>query len=74
VNEEAYKKAIGRRLRIAVEDVQARDGVSQVEVARQMQISPQRLGNYFRGEHYPNPYHLRLFCRFANISFDLIYR
>jgi transcriptional regulator with XRE-family HTH domain len=73
MTEDDYKHSVGRRLKIAVEAVMAKEGITQAEVARKMRISPSRLGNYFRGEHYPNPYHVWLFCQRYGVTADWIY-
>ena len=74
MTEDQYKHGVGRRLRIAAEAVATKDNISLAEVARRIHISPSRLGNYFRGDHYPNAYHVFLFCQRFGVTADYIYR
>jgi transcriptional regulator with XRE-family HTH domain len=69
-----YKAAIARRLRMAIRTVMEEHEVTQAEIARQAGISPQRLGNYLRGDNYPDPYALWLFCQRWGMTADWIYR
>ena len=45
-----HKIQVGNRLRLAIEAL----GKSQAEVARQLGISPTKLGNWIRGDNYPS--------------------
>jgi transcriptional regulator with XRE-family HTH domain len=74
MTEDEYKTGVGRRLRIAAQAVTAKENISLAEVARKMRISPQRLGNYFRGDHYPNAFHVWLFCQRYGVTAEWIYR
>lgn len=65
-----HKRDVGSRLRIAIQAL----GLSQAEVARQLDMSPSKLGNWLRGDDYPNEWKLYLFCTRHNVSADWIYR
>jgi len=39
-----------------------------------MRVAPNKLGNWMRGEHYPDPLFLTRFCNAYGITTDWIYR
>ena len=64
------KKRVGYRLRMAIEAL----GVTQVQAAQVMGVTPQKLRNWVSGDNYPDPLLLRLFCDRYNVTFDWLYR
>jgi len=65
-----HRAIVGSRLRVAIEAT----GRPQAEIARQFEISPSKLGNWLRGDNYPDELFLSRFCDRYNISMDYIYR
>ena len=65
-----HKAEVGRRLRIAIEAL----GLSQAEVCRTMNVSPSKMGNWLRGDHYPDEWFIKRFCDRHGITTDWIYR
>ncbi len=65
-----FKQNVGARLAHAIETL----GITHAAAAKNMGISPSKLGNWIRGDHYPNPYYLARFCDRYNISTEWIYR
>lgn len=65
-----HRRRVGSRLRVAIEAT----GKSQVEIARQFGVSPSKLGNWLRGDNYPDEMFLSRFCERFNISMDYLYR
>ena len=49
-------------------------GLTKSELARSMDITLQKLGNWMRGDNYPDPYKLTLFCERFGVTMDFIYR
>jgi transcriptional regulator with XRE-family HTH domain len=66
----AHKVACGRRLRIAIEA----KGLSQAQVCRELKESTTKLGNWLRGDNYPEPWFLTRFCDRYGVTTDWIYR
>lgn len=66
----AHRRQTGSRLRIAIESL----GKTQVEICNAFGVSPPKLGNWLRGDHYPDPYFIARFCNRYNITADWIYR
>ena len=65
-----HKVEVGNRLRLAIEAL----GKSQADVARSIGVSPNKLGNWIRGDNYPsNIYIVALGARF-NITADWLLR
>jgi transcriptional regulator with XRE-family HTH domain len=50
-----YQYRIGRRLQMAVEEIIARERITRTEFARRTHTTLSKLGNWIRGEHYPDP-------------------
>ena len=65
-----HKVKVGERLRIAIEAI----GASQAAVCRQLKVQPSKLGNWLRGENYPDPYFIQRFCDRYGVTADWIYR
>ena len=67
----AHMVEVGRRLRMAIEAV----GLTQAAVARAFDgVTPPKLGNWLRGDHYPDEYFIKQFCDRYGITADWIYR
>jgi len=66
----AHKIAVGRRLRIAIEA----KGLTQAQVCRELNESTTKLGNWLRGDNYPEPWFVARFCTRYGITTDWIYR
>jgi len=69
MNAAQEKLEIGNRLRMAIEALNLR----QVDVCRQIGISPSKLNNYLRGENIPSFVFIKAFCLRYNITTDWIY-
>lgn len=65
-----HKSAVGRRLRVAIEAL----GLSQAAVCREFGESPPKLGNWLRGDNYPDEWFIARFCDRYGITTDWIYR
>ena len=59
----------GARLRQLIDAL----GISYSEAARDMRITPSQLGNWMRGQSYPAPHNLYIFCRIRGVTFDWVY-
>lgn len=64
-----YKIACGVRLRQLIDAL----GLKYVEAARHMEIPPNQLGNWMRGDALPTPYQLYRFCRINGVNTDWVY-
>lgn len=49
-------------------------GGKQTEIARRISVSPSKLGNWLRGEHYPDPWSMYLLCEAYGVTMEWIYR
>ena len=47
--------------------------ISYAEAARDMRVTRSQLGNWLRGDSYPAPYSLYIFCRIRGVNFDWVY-
>jgi len=65
-----HKLDVGDRLRTSIEALR----LTQAEVARAFGISPSNLGNWLRGDAYPNPLFIKQFCDRYGINADYLYR
>lgn len=65
-----HKVEVGRRLRIAIEAV----APSLAEVCRELDISPSKLGNWLRGDNYPEMPWIIRFCDRYGVTTDWIFR
>lgn len=65
-----HRTLVGSRLRITLEAL----NLSQADVARIFEVSPSKLGNWLRGDNYPNEWFLVRFCERYNITSDWILR
>lgn len=65
-----HKAEVGRRLRIAIEGV----GRKPAQISAQFDVSPSKLGNWMRGDHYPDPWFLKQFCDHYGLTADWFYR
>lgn len=65
-----YKRDVGARLRLAIEALD----LSFAEVARELDESPSKLGNWMRGTNFPDPWFVRRFCDRYGLTTDWLYR
>jgi len=70
VNATSHKLLVGDRLRMAIEAL----GKRPVDVCRIFDVAPSKLGNWMRGEHYPDPWFIVRFCDRFNVTADFFYR
>jgi transcriptional regulator with XRE-family HTH domain len=70
VSESNYRAEVGRRLRAAIEVL----GISQTEVGNTLGVSPSKMGNWLRGDHYPSQWFVKQFCDRYGITTEWIYR
>jgi transcriptional regulator with XRE-family HTH domain len=62
-------RLIGQRLRLAIQTT----GRTQKFIADQFDVSPSKLGNWLRGDNYPNQEFVTRFCERYGITTDWIY-
>lgn len=60
---------VGVRLRQLIDALD----ISYVQAAHEMGVTKSQLGNWMRGDSYPAPYQLYLFCRRRGLTFDWVY-
>lgn len=65
-----YKIEVGCRLRMAIEAL----NLSYAQVARELDESPSKLGNWMRGTNFPDPWFVRRFCDRYGVTTDWLYR
>jgi transcriptional regulator with XRE-family HTH domain len=70
VSNSTHRRQTGSRLGVAIEAL----GKTQAEVCRTLGVSPSKLGNWIRGDYYPDPYFVAQFCDRYGITADWIYR
>ena len=49
-------------------------GGPQSAIAARLGVSKSKLGNWLRGDNYPDPYAMWLLCRHYGVTMDWIYR
>lgn len=64
------KVAVGNNLRLAIEAVEK----SQAEFARRIDVSPTKLGNWLRGDNFPDVDALIRACDEYGLTMDWFYR
>lgn len=65
-----HKALVGSRLRLAIEAL----GLKQNAVASFLEISPSKLGNWLRGDNYPEWVTLIRFCDRYGVTMDYLLR
>ena len=70
MSDDVYKLEVGRRLRVAIEAI----GEPQVAIARELNVSPTKLGNWLRGDNYPPHKFIKCFCDRYGVSTEWILR
>jgi hypothetical protein len=65
-----HKQFVGNNLRLAIEAV----AKSQADFARRVGVSQTKLGNWLRGDHYPDPQVLVRACDEYGLTMDWFYR
>lgn len=65
-----HKIEVGRRLRTAIEAL----NLSQKAVCDTLGFSQSKLGNWLRGDNYPDEWVMYLFCERYNVTADWLYR
>ena len=63
------KKNVGRNLRITI----AALGMKPADAAREMGITASKLGNWMRGDNYPDPLTITRFCADHGAPLETIY-
>ncbi len=61
-----HVQQVGIRLRQLIDALE----IPYVQAATEMGVSKSQLGNWMRGDSYPAPYQLYLFCRRRGVNFD----
>lgn len=61
-----HVRHVGIRLRQLIDALE----IPYVQAAEEMGVSKSQLGNWMRGDSYPAPYQLYLFCRRRGLNFD----
>lgn len=49
-------------------------GGKQTEIARRIASTPSQMGNWMRGDHYPDPWSMWLLCEEYGVTMDWLYR
>ena len=65
-----HKQIVGRNLRITIAAVELRPA----DAAREMGISPSKLGNWLRGDNYPDPLLITRFCADHTAPLEMVYQ
>lgn len=65
-----HKMEVGARLRLAIASL----GRTPADVSRILGVTQQKLGNWMRGDNYPDETFIVSFCDRFNVSMDWIYR
>lgn len=65
-----HKAEVGRRLRAAIDALE----LSQSGVARSLDTTPSKLGNWLRGDNYPSAWFVSRFCDRYGVTADWVYR
>lgn len=66
-----HKAEVGNRLRIAIE---ATHGPNLMDWCRDYEVSRFKLGNWLRGDNYPDPVILSRYCADNGLTMDWFYR
>ena len=61
---------VAGQLQLAIEAL----GLTQAQVARTLGITASKLGNWKRGDNYPDPFLITMFCDRYNVTMDFLYR
>lgn len=64
-----HKQQVGRNLRITIAAI----GIKPADAAREMGVSPQKLGNWMRGDNYPDPFLITRFCADHSAPLEMVY-
>lgn len=65
-----HRQLVGRRLRTAIQALH----LTPAAVGRELGVSQQKLGNWLRGDHYPEPWFITRFCDRYGVTMDYLYR
>lgn len=65
-----HKQSVAANLRVIIAVI----GGKQNEIARRIGSTPSKLGNWMRGDNYPDPWSMYLLCEFYGVTMDWIYR
>lgn len=65
-----HKRDVAGRLQLTIEALE----LKQVEVAATLGISLSKLGNWLRGDAYPNEFLMTVFCERYGVTMDWLYR
>jgi hypothetical protein len=68
--DDTFKKVVGRNLRITIAAV----GLRPADAAREMGILPNKLGNWLRGDNYPDPFLVTRFCADHRAPLEMVYQ
>jgi transcriptional regulator with XRE-family HTH domain len=64
---------VGQRLRLAVDEIMSREGITKTEVARRTHTTLGKLNNWIRGDNFPDPlFVVRLYDLFG-VTADWLY-
>lgn len=66
----AHKRQVGQNLRLAIEAI----GMRPADLSRTFGVSPSKLGNWLRGDNYPEPPLLVRLCDEYGLTMDWFYR
>jgi transcriptional regulator with XRE-family HTH domain len=64
---------IGNRLRLAIDEIMTREGITKTEVARRTQTTLGNMNNWIRGDNFPDPlFVVQLYDQFG-VTADWLY-
>ncbi len=69
-----HKLHVAENLATVIAVVAEARGKSQASFAKSIGVSPSKLGNWLRGDNYPDPYAMMQVCDLYGVSMDWIYR
>lgn len=69
-----HKLQVAENLAMVVAVGAEAKGKSQADFARSVDVSPSKLGNWLRGDNYPDPYTMVKVCDLYGVSMEWIYR
>ncbi len=70
MNNDEHRRQVAQNLTLLLQAI----GRPDAEIARSIGISSSKLGNWKRGDHYPDPYAAALLCDRYGATMDWIFR
>lgn len=70
----AHKVEVGRRLRVAIEAIEKSQAFVVKALHDSTGVTAPKLGNWLRGDNYPDEWFVKCFCDRFGVTTDWIYR